>query len=40
MAYESITANFIRSAKVLLKYGSHLRKLIEDLELQPEDLPG
>ena len=40
MAYESITANFIGSAEVLPKYGTHLRKLIEDLELQPEDLPG
>jgi hypothetical protein len=40
MAYESITANFIGSADVLPKYGTHLRKLIDELELQPEDLPG
>ncbi len=42
MAYESITTNFIRSVEIPSKYDTHthLRKLMEELELQPEDLPG
>ncbi len=40
MAYESITTNFIGSVEILPKYGTHLRKLMEELELQPEDLSG
>ena len=40
MAYESITTNFIGSVEILPKYGTHLRKLMEELELQSEDLPG
>ncbi len=40
MAYESITANFIRSVDILPKYGTHLWKLMEELELQPKDLSG
>ena len=38
MAYESITTNFIGSVEIPLKYGTHFRKLMEELELQPEDL--
>ena len=40
MAYESIITNFIGSVEIPPKYGTHLRKLMEELELQPEDLPG
>ena len=40
MAYESITVNFIGSEEILPKYGTHLRKFMDELELQPEDLPG
>ena len=40
MAYESITANFIGSAEIIPKYGTHFRKFIDEMELQPEDLPG
>jgi len=40
MAYEFITTNFILSVEIPLKYNTNLRKLMEELELQPEDLPG
>jgi hypothetical protein len=40
MAYESITSNFIGSIEILPKYGTHLRKFMEEMELQHEDLPG
>ena len=40
ITYKSITANFIRSVDISLKYNIHFRKLMEELKLQSKDLSG